>query len=1262
MSSHHAVPHHTAPRYTADELSALLEEKFAPTPQQRAVIEAPLEPMLVTAGAGSGKTKTMADRVVYLVANGLVKPHEILGVTFTRKAAGELAERVTGKLTLLVQKQLIRAEDIIPPELAAALPTDSTEDDAVVTETAAQLQNYLTSLLEPTISTYHSYAHSLVSEYGMHIGIEPEAELVGGAAAWQLIIPLIESYPDGEALIEAEANTSTLAEQVLKLSQDMAEHLQTPQSVIAWLDGQIDQAESFGPLPNKEATGLLRMLRLRRETAKLTQAYQDVKTEQGLMDYGDLLRYAAQLASEVEQVRIRERQKYKIVLLDEFQDTSHAQLELFAHLYGTGTGHAVTAVGDPNQSIYGFRGASAGQLFQFPQKFALTPEQAARSRGHGTPGLKQLTIAWRNGRRILDVANTLVDPFTRDTGKYWHAPTAHLRSKLHTLITADRMTTDGGLLTETGRPVEDPAADPVPEQQRIVPPEKIADGSVAYGFFTTEAEETEAIVAEMKHQLSSGQYAEPPKCAVLATTHGQLAAIAEGLRHASVPYELASTSGLLHTPEVVEVISYLRVLADPKRSDELLRILAGARYRIGPKDLYQLGRSAAGLAGSRTAGTGRDTDEDEVESLEPELDEMASLVEALENFHVDPEAAEEDRYGFSPEGARRLGQARDHLRTLRTLLHLDLGSLIHRITQETGLGTEIAARPWEASTQPTRQIDALIEYAHAFATSSSSQDITAFLDWLKAAEDQERGLEQAPADPTPGAVQLLTVHASKGLEWDVVAVAGLRTGKFPKSSRMVSRWTKNDGDLPWPLRGDCASLPQWTPQYDDDSPKRRAQIWARSAGATTSPKDYEGTIYKEDCIEFAEEEERRLAYVAFTRAKTRLLVTGACFYGASGGQDASVFLKEIRQLAQSSPHPEGFEELAWHEYDDDEQNPRSDYTLISAWPYDPLAAREITYKVLQKADLEDHTSIDTFTDPEPPPAPEPVRASRRPALEAAAALVAQHLDHGVDLTAAESNQRLEEARLVTRRAAARSTLHSEPELPGQLAASSVVALAQSREQVLQQARRPIPQRPSSAARRGTAIHNIIEQVLEVQGSLPEIDELFAARIAEDEAGDLDLETVRETYRSSRWAQWPAFAVEIPLETTLAGVTLRGRIDAVFAKDADGEPLSNETYHRWMSRPKAARDELMSRCTFELVDWKTGAVPTGEDMRDKELQLAVYRVAFSRLYGVCEDSITCHFLYLDQGVTHSPEQLDDAAALAARIRGEKPAAHAGPASS
>ncbi len=1224
-------------RFTPAEIAEALGE-FTPTPEQCAVIESGLEPMLVVAGAGSGKTATMADRVVYLVANGLVTPPEILGVTFTRKAAGELAERVTEKLKKLVDNHLIQAEDLVPPELRAAAYGGGDHPDVD-----------LTSVVEPTISTYHSYAHSLVSEYGLHIGLEPESELIGGAQSWQIITDLITNYDDGAALIRAEANPNSLPEQVLKLSQDMAEHLRTPWEVISWLDSEITRAEQWEEHLSQDGQSLLNTLRLRRETAKLAAEYQDVKQSEAFMDHGDLLRYAAQLAAaEDSPVRAREREKYKVVLLDEFQDTSHAQLKLFADLFGRGTGHAVTAVGDPNQSIYGFRGASAGQLFQFPQMFPTRDVQTRRTR---SADLKQLTIAWRNGRSILDVANQLVKPFTLYTetsGPSWHRGTGHLRRQLKELITADRMDTQGRVLSQEGSPLSDDSGGEQEPVQRIVPPSSVADGHVSFGFFATEDEETEAIVAEMRAALDVCADEDPPECAVLATTHGQLAKIADALRRSGIPHELAGLSGLLYRPEIVELLAYLRVLSDPKRSDELIRILGGARFRIGPKDLYLLGRSASGRARQRSGSFTRE-DEDQQGSLEPELDEMPSLIEALDHFDLDPAAEETSLRGFSPEGITRLSQARDQFRTLRELLHLDLGSLIQRIIHETGLGVEVSARPWEVGTHPTRQLDALIEYAESFASSSASHDLTGFLEWLNAAAHQERGLEQAAADPQPGAVQLLTVHASKGLEWDVVAVAGLRRDRFPRRPAMASRWTKKDGDLPWPLRGDSESLPQWLSDQMEDTDKRTAQVWARSAGATNSLKNYEGPVYKDECVEFSEEEDRRLAYVAMTRAKTRLLCTGACFYGASGGQEPSPFLLSIRDLAQQTSTAERFTELTWHEYDPEQQNPLADIILSATWPYDPLEELPVRQQRLIKADLQDPTSVDTYQDVYSAAAPLP-RTSRRPAMTEAADLVAQQLREPAVLTTPGVSPWAEQARLVIQRAEQRRSSARSLHLPKQLSASSVVQLQHDRAQVLEQARRPIPQRPSSAARRGTAIHAIIEQVLEIQASLPDIDELFATHAEDDIEGHLELERVRASYQNSPWAAQPAFAVEIPLETTLGGTTLRGRIDAVFARDPHGTPLSNQIFEMWIGLPRAERDRKMASCTFDLVDWKTGDVPKGTEMEEKELQLAVYRIAFSRLYSVPMANIRGHFVYLDRDTVHSPEELADVSAVESIING------------
>lgn len=373
-------------RFSPEQLSTLLGEKNVPTPEQSGIISSPLTPRLVIAGAGSGKTATMADRVVWLVANGWVRPEEVLGVTFTRKAAGELASRIRAKLTALQRLAARSAGTHVFPE--GMFSSDS---------------------LEPKVSTYHSFASGIVSDYGLRLGVERDVVLLGGAQAWQLASEVVEAY-DGE-YGHFRAAKSTLVKAVIQLAGECAEHLQEPEDVEAWLMARLSDYGALPYLagkmknPPQAAAEIAGMLRTRASVADMVGRYSAAKRARGALDFGDLVALAARVASDVPLAARMERQRYKVVLLDEFQDTSYAQLVLFSRLFGGG--HAVTAVGDPNQSIYGFRGASAGQLFHFVQEFPVrtaTPDGTAAWKPAPT---SYLTTAWRNGKSILAAANVM---------------------------------------------------------------------------------------------------------------------------------------------------------------------------------------------------------------------------------------------------------------------------------------------------------------------------------------------------------------------------------------------------------------------------------------------------------------------------------------------------------------------------------------------------------------------------------------------------------------------------------------------------------------------------------------------------------------------------------------------------------------------------------------------------------------------------------------------------------------------------------------
>jgi DNA helicase-2/ATP-dependent DNA helicase PcrA len=293
-----------------------------PTPEQTAVIEAPLEPMVVMAGAGSGKSETMAGRVVWLVANGLVRPERVLGLTFTRKAAAELAARVRKRLAGLADAGLVERELL----------------DA-----------------EPTVSTYHAYAARLVTDHALREAMEPTMRLVSPAIAWQLASRVVGTY-DGP-MDHIDLGPASVTAAVLDLAGELAEHLCEPDDVRGvrdWLERMLAAVPGRPTLLQQRP---LRTQAMREQLLPLVEEYTRLKRAREVIDYGDQMALAARIAARHPEVGEIERGRFSVVLLDEYQDTSHAQLVLLRSLFGGG--HPVTAVGDPCQSIYGWRGASA---------------------------------------------------------------------------------------------------------------------------------------------------------------------------------------------------------------------------------------------------------------------------------------------------------------------------------------------------------------------------------------------------------------------------------------------------------------------------------------------------------------------------------------------------------------------------------------------------------------------------------------------------------------------------------------------------------------------------------------------------------------------------------------------------------------------------------------------------------------------------------------------------------------------------------------
>ncbi|HWS58259.1 MAG TPA: UvrD-helicase domain-containing protein, partial [Actinotalea sp.] len=370
---------------SAAQIADLLGQP-APTEEQVAIIEADLRPLLVVAGAGSGKTETMAARVVYLIANELVEPDRILGLTFTRKAAGELSDRVRSRLRTL----------------RARLDTG----------------RHLSVFSAPAVATYNSYAAGLVGDHALRLGLEPSARLLGEAGRWQLAHEVVERWT---ADLEVDLAASTITSAVLRLAGELAEHLVEPEDLRAECErvvAALGAAPLVDPVRAADRTLLAeigRSVGLRVRLVDLVEEFTARKREREVLDFADQVALAARLAREAPEVGAAERARYGVVLLDEYQDTSVAQLVLLRSLFGAGSGpgvgHPVTAVGDPHQSIYGWRGASAGGLARFVDDFPRVGPA-----GPAPAPCLVLSTSWRNDRSVLDAANLLAAPLRAAEG------------------------------------------------------------------------------------------------------------------------------------------------------------------------------------------------------------------------------------------------------------------------------------------------------------------------------------------------------------------------------------------------------------------------------------------------------------------------------------------------------------------------------------------------------------------------------------------------------------------------------------------------------------------------------------------------------------------------------------------------------------------------------------------------------------------------------------------------------------------------------
>lgn len=740
-------------------------------------------PLLVIAGAGTGKTKVITTRLAWLIREERVKPQDILTLTFADRAAAEMETRVD--------------------ELVPYAYTDF------------------------WLSTFHAFGDRVLREHALELGLSPQFRVLSSAEQLLFLrerlfdLPLVRYRPLGNPTKHLEAIAGVISR---AKDEDV-----TPEEWEAYAVRSREQAQTDEDRDLAEKWT---------ELGRVYACYQRWMAEEGRVDFGDLIGLTLKLFRARPAVLASFQNRFRYVMVDEFQDTNFAQLQLLLML--TSRHRNVVVVGDDDQSIFKWRGAALSNITKFLEAF---------------PDAKKVVLVknYRSGQEILDRAYQLIrhnDP--------------------------DRLEVQQG----------------IPKRLTAIRSEI---GTVQHHYFDTVDTEADEVARMIGDAVKSGarRYRD---IAILTRSNRDADPFLKALNVRGIPWSFSGNAGLYEREEVRGLVAFLRVLAGVHDTPQVYAVLSGPGYRVPPLDL--------------------------VKCLHAAHRAHRSLWHVLERVG---EMAEE--VGLTEEGRRRLEEARDSLvGYLDAAQRMSVGEVLYRFITGQGILNAMVAEKTSAAEHRIKNLAKFFElvkrYSEDFPALRSAPQFVTFLDLLQEAGDDPKVAE---ADPDTDAVNVLTLHSAKGLEFPVVYLASLVSDRFP------SRFRRDPLGLPEALVKDLV-------------PKGDAHL----------------------------QEERRLCYVGMTRAMDELHLTGAADYGGRRLKKVSQFVAEalnltkaqilpvkssaqavIERFAAPVPMPEGEEESP-------ESSPAAGGTMtVSFYHVDDYASCPLKYKFghLLKIPILPHHSV-----------------------------------------------------------------------------------------------------------------------------------------------------------------------------------------------------------------------------------------------------------------------------------------------------------------
>lgn len=1248
--------------------------EFPPTPEQTAVITSDAPAMLVIAGAGSGKTTTMSQRIAWKILSGQVRPDQVLGLTFTHKAAGELAqnayeeiENAKRKLSARSMKKTHQSQttDIFGKYRVSAenenfqeglnlsstsshLPQNTLFQDESSTsifaendieQTTSELQvaqcddEYADfihdELNRPNISTYNSFAAELATSYAMLIGEDPRSRLITDAERWQIMEDIVKDnpvVPEKDEILQSASNDLIIAS-ALKLASaiidndvaiaDLRRYLQDEISAIT----QLADAGSLNrkPFRSSEASkgfselkSSLESLKFRIALLPYIESYFAYKKEHSVIEFADQISWATKILITSPEVTEKLRAQYKLVLLDEYQDTSVNQAKFLAQAF-KGV-ESVCAVGDPNQAIYGWRGASANALADFIDYFDVKSED-------------QLTLytSFRNPNSVLRAANKITEGFQKT------ADVTDLYAEFGDLGELDRPWIHEPIVKLDKTNLKLPILKPRPNAP---------EGKVLHLHRHLRQDSYQAMAAQIKHDFtrlsSSAAFAEKglaPTGAVLIRTHAIAEDIANALRENGLDPEIVGGTPVITMPEIRAIRSLLQLSVSETRNDCLvylfnyfalgsadISVFSSLRKRLAKlfatnipqNDSLQSG-TELNLVQVLEFFTEKRAQQTMLSAAVPETENQIAVNEQKSNNYQIDSLLTQFASEVSTAGLNRIEYLASAILQIRQSIALPLPTIIRKAAKLLQLPLLIASRP-EGQAKVSGAINMFAQMSADYTAAGRSNGLSGFLQWIDEVETRERTGQDNPGDDLalvevldenaeiPGKVTILTVHAAKGLQWDVVAIPELVANKFDdKTKRGLNPWHTSKNKLPDPLRADCEHIPSFSVQdihfLTDDLIMRKGEAGCRYY-------DY----LKRKLVKYYSDEQRRLAYVAFTRPKYSLIL---CSYDY---ENIKAAIKALAQLKSESSSKNGkSKQASW--------KPTELSTFLTELLPASVEEAESGAQYCQSGPTNEspfETDLEFTNWAEQFVASDELNELTQTSLATESIYWPSDVDRSLAASAVASFQIPDDiacqiiSEVQNNLALLQDETIQQPTKTGEISyftASGIVGLIDNPTEFFRHQLRPIPLQPLASARRGTVVHAQIANYYQMpqRFNLDEITDLQEMKIDTAQMMlDTQVQKLYARFEQSRFAKLKPIAIETSVELVIAEKPVRCVIDAVF-------DTSNQ----------------MGTHSVTIVDWKSGKRPSDADLAARRFQLALYRHAWSHSTSTPVEDIDACFYYLGE---------------------------------